>query len=146
MGKTCVICGKPSGMYPLCREHLKMKAEGKVVKCEDCGVWHLANKQCPVCSQDDEKEISFTKSKKVVSVSQKSYKKCLLCDNEVTDDFLFFQPFLNSPFMGATFEFADSCFWIKPTDVIEILEWFRIKVNIFSLIDISRIIKIFISM
>ena len=91
MGKTCVICGKPSGMYPLCREHLKMKAEGKVVKCEDCGTWHLANKQCPVCSHndDEDEEVSFTNSKGIKVVSQKPYKKCLLCDNEVTDDFLF---------------------------------------------------------
>lgn len=46
MAKTCVICGKPSGMYPLCREHLQMKADGKVIKCEDCGTWHLANEPC----------------------------------------------------------------------------------------------------
>lgn len=46
MGKNCVICGKPSGMYPLCREHLQMKADGKVVKCEDCGIWHLVDSPC----------------------------------------------------------------------------------------------------
>ena len=88
MGKICVICGKPSGMYPLCREHLKMKTEGKVIKCEDCGTWHLSNKPCPVCSEENETEISFTGKKGVLS-TQKPYKKCLLCDNEVSDDFLF---------------------------------------------------------
>ena len=46
MGKSCVICGKPSGMYPLCREHLQMKAEGKVIKCEDCGTWHIVDTPC----------------------------------------------------------------------------------------------------
>lgn len=46
MGKTCVICGKPSGMYPLCREHLEMKNNGEVVKCEDCGTWHLKKQPC----------------------------------------------------------------------------------------------------
>lgn len=46
MGKTCVICGKPSGMYPLCREHLQMKADGKVIKCEDCGMWHIVGSPC----------------------------------------------------------------------------------------------------
>ncbi len=46
MGKTCVICGKPSGMYPLCREHLTMKNEGTVVKCPDCGTWHYAKEIC----------------------------------------------------------------------------------------------------
>lgn len=46
MAKNCVICGKPSGMYPLCREHLQMKTDGKVVKCEECGTWHLIDKPC----------------------------------------------------------------------------------------------------
>lgn len=46
MGKTCVICGKASGMYPLCREHLQMKNDGKVVKCENCGTWHLVDELC----------------------------------------------------------------------------------------------------
>lgn len=46
MGKNCVICGKPSGMYPLCKEHLTMKNDGNVVKCEECGTWHLVNEPC----------------------------------------------------------------------------------------------------
>lgn len=46
MSKNCVICGKPSGMYPLCREHLQMKNDGKVVKCEDCGTWHFVDSPC----------------------------------------------------------------------------------------------------
>lgn len=46
MAKNCVICGKPSGMYPLCREHLQMKTEGKVVKCDECNTWHLVNEPC----------------------------------------------------------------------------------------------------
>lgn len=50
MGKSCAICGKASGMYPLCREHLQMKTDGKVVKCEDCGTWHLVNERCS-CKQ-----------------------------------------------------------------------------------------------
>ena len=62
MGKNCVICGKPSGMYPLCREHLQMKAEGKVVKCEECGKWHLITQYCGCASkkqQQDEKLVEF---------------------------------------------------------------------------------------
>lgn len=46
MGKNCVICGKPSGMYPLCREHLEMKNKGEVVKCEKCGTWHFVSAPC----------------------------------------------------------------------------------------------------
>lgn len=46
MGKLCVICQKESGIYPLCKKHLQMKAEGSVIKCEDCGTWHLLEKPC----------------------------------------------------------------------------------------------------
>jgi hypothetical protein len=38
--KTCQICGKPSGIYPLCVEHLKMKSDGLVVK-NEAGNWVL---------------------------------------------------------------------------------------------------------
>lgn len=54
--KICQICGKPSGIYPLCREHLQMKLEGRVVKNEETGRWEL-------------KDTSFTKV----------YGKCILC-------------------------------------------------------------------
>ena len=50
MGKTCVICNRPSGMYPLCREHLQMKAAGDVIKCPECGTWHLTKEKCPKCN------------------------------------------------------------------------------------------------
>ena len=50
MGKTCAICGKTGYMYfPLCKEHLDMKAEGKVQKCDECGTWHLTDEGCPNC-------------------------------------------------------------------------------------------------
>ena len=81
MGKTCVICGKPSGMYPLCREHLQMKNEGKVVKCEECGTWHYADKPCPECGV-----IRQTEETEPI---KKTHRKCLLCGNDVSDDYLF---------------------------------------------------------
>lgn len=37
--KTCQICGAPSGMYPLCKECLKLKEEGIVVKDEESKKW-----------------------------------------------------------------------------------------------------------
>ncbi len=54
-GKTCQICGKPSGIYPLCKEHLQLKNDGKVVKNES-GSWVLASEEktieskCVICS------------------------------------------------------------------------------------------------
>lgn len=46
MGKTCAICGKTSGMYPLCPACFRLKDEGKVEKCETCGKWHRINEPC----------------------------------------------------------------------------------------------------
>lgn len=42
--KNCDICGKNSGIYPLCKEHLEMKANGLVVKNEKTGKWELKEK------------------------------------------------------------------------------------------------------
>lgn len=54
-GKNCQICGSPSGIYPLCKEHLQLKNDGKVVKNID-GVWELVKEseqsesKCVICS------------------------------------------------------------------------------------------------
>lgn len=54
-GKVCQICGTPSGMYPLCKEHLQLKNEGKVVK-NDEGKWivkeeeYIKYQSCVICS------------------------------------------------------------------------------------------------
>lgn len=71
MGKTCVMCGKPSGMYPLCREHLQMKAAGKIVKCDDCGTWHYADRpcECEIKETDTEKE----------TIRQDHELTCIIC-------------------------------------------------------------------
>lgn len=50
MGKTCVICGKAGyKFYPFCYEHLQMKSNGEIEKCESCGEWHFADKPCKKC-------------------------------------------------------------------------------------------------
>ena len=77
MGKTCVICGKPSGMYPLCKEHLQMKNEGKVIKCEDCGAWHLKDEPCPNC------DVKYFKS--LTDKIKNERRKCLFCGNDTED-------------------------------------------------------------
>lgn len=60
-GKNCSICGKPSGMYPLCVEHLKMKNEGKVIK-NEAGIWVLNDaKKSPGSVIVSEKTITQTK-------------------------------------------------------------------------------------
>jgi len=37
---VCQICGKKAGYYPLCKECNKLKEDGKVTKCVDCGKWN----------------------------------------------------------------------------------------------------------
>ena len=46
MAKTCDVCGSPSGMYPICRACFKLKDEGKVIKCSNCGKWHYGDRPC----------------------------------------------------------------------------------------------------
>lgn len=42
----CKICSKPSGYFPLCKSCSKLKEEGKITKCETCGVYHYSNDKC----------------------------------------------------------------------------------------------------
>lgn len=54
--KNCQICGKNSGIYPLCVEHLELKNQGKVVKSPE-GSWILlpeekpTDSECLICSE-----------------------------------------------------------------------------------------------
>ena len=38
--KRCAICGEPSGFYPLCKHHLELKEQNKVIK-NSKGYWVL---------------------------------------------------------------------------------------------------------
>lgn len=52
--KPCVICGEPGYMYyPFCKHHLKEKNEGKIVKCEECGIWHYHDAACSCSSNNN---------------------------------------------------------------------------------------------
>lgn len=44
---ACQICGTKSGFFPLCKDCNTLKEQGKVTKCEDCGIWKEGNK--PLC-------------------------------------------------------------------------------------------------
>lgn len=88
MGKTCVICGKPSGMYPLCREHLEMKANGEVVKCEDCGIWHIVGKPCK-CKKKLKQDNKYEEEQNdVIVIDNNNKSKCITCGKK-TDGLLF---------------------------------------------------------
>ena len=44
---TCQICGAKSGFFPICKDCNKLKEEGKITKCEGCGLWKKGDK--PLC-------------------------------------------------------------------------------------------------
>lgn len=44
---ACQICGAKSGFFPLCKNCNELKEQGKVTKCEECGIWKEGNK--PLC-------------------------------------------------------------------------------------------------
>lgn len=62
-GKICQICGKPSGIYPLCKEHLEMKAEGLVIK-DEAGNWIVkASKEeckCILCGGEAKYDLCYS--------------------------------------------------------------------------------------
>lgn len=86
MGKTCVICGKPSGFLPLCEKHMQMKANGEVVKCEDCGTWHIVGKPCK-CKNKTYKELPTEGFYKCVACGAETngYAFCYKCFNKYTE-------------------------------------------------------------
>lgn len=51
--KNCQICGKPSGIYPLCPEHFKMRDEGQVIKNEKTGLWEVVNNKKSIEYQNE---------------------------------------------------------------------------------------------
>lgn len=72
MGKSCVICNKPSGMYPLCTDCLKDKADGKVIKCDICKTWHRINEGCKCPNNKN----SSNNSSNIINNN-----KCIVCNN-----------------------------------------------------------------
>lgn len=74
MAKTCAICGKPSGMYPLCPACFKLRDAGEIEKCDECGVWHYIDQPCE-CDEDLNEEFESNENDEINS-------QCLLCSND----------------------------------------------------------------
>ena len=71
MAKTCAICGKPSGMYPLCPACFKLRDAGEIEKCEECGTWHRIDEPCE-CDAGTIEDIE----------EDEIQGQCLLCEND----------------------------------------------------------------
>ena len=55
-----------------------MKADGKVVKCEECGEWHFSNKTCKNCGGGDD----LTHKSAIEENSNTSNLTCIICGAE----------------------------------------------------------------
>lgn len=78
-GKTCQICGKNSGIYPLCKEHLRMIERGAVKKNEETGKWELLE-ETPVSNNNRENP--------TITINSENKSRCITCGKN-TDGLLF---------------------------------------------------------
>ena len=86
MAKTCQICGKPSGMYPLCPACFKLRDAGKALKCEECGTWHLSEKACSCKANTISTKTSEEETTCIICGSPSNGKpQCLDCYHETRD-------------------------------------------------------------
>lgn len=77
MKKFCDICGKPSGMYPLCKDCLELKNQGLVIKCPTCNAWRKKDEPCQSCKDDP---ITRTIAEEPKEVEDTNELKCLICN------------------------------------------------------------------
>ena len=85
MKKYCDVCGKPSGMYPLCPECFKLRDEGKVIKCENCGKWHLSNQKCSCQKCEIETNDDFGSDCIICGEEANGYLFCKECYKKYCD-------------------------------------------------------------
>lgn len=71
MGKICDVCGKPSGMYPLCRDCFKLRDEGKIVKDESLKKWVLVG---------DSEKVENSTSEQIEKLNN---TQCLICGKQI---------------------------------------------------------------
>ena len=81
--KQCVICGEPSGFYPLCRKHLQLKKEGKVIK-DDNGNWIEINE--PIKENENVKDLD----------NDQNTQNCILCGKKGNNTLMFMKGYLCS--------------------------------------------------
>lgn len=85
---VCQICGKKSGYYPLCAEHFRMRDDGLVIKCKECGKWHLKAEGCSQCKHEerDSSEIMYERGL-LESWGKKLYRIVKLGEEDAATDY-----------------------------------------------------------
>ena len=76
---VCQICGAKSGFYPLCKNCNNLKEEGKITKCEDCGIWKKGAKplcyECWLKSNKAKQKISDDYKISDIEIEEKNFRK-----------------------------------------------------------------------
>lgn len=97
----CLNCGKESGKYTLCFACNKLKAEGKIAKCEKCGKYYDPSQKCE-CEQKEEKKAKKEETKKPLDktiekpLSEKEARgdgKCIVCGKDAPKGYLCYDCF-----------------------------------------------------
>lgn len=97
-GKTCDICGKPSGIYPLCSDCFLLRDEGKVIKDEETGKWILVEEEIKLPTEGYNKCIVCGKNTKGYAFCKQCYNKHSLEElNQILINFNTEQKSLNEP-------------------------------------------------
>lgn len=76
----CLICGKEGYQsYYFCLEHLKMRTNGELQKCDKCNKWYIINEGCKCQKEITAKENIESKIQKIEE------KKCSICGKPSND-------------------------------------------------------------
>ena len=71
----CKVCNKNTpGNFVFCRECNQAKNDGKIIKCEKCGVWHFTDKSCD-CKKEAPAKVEKQETEKKFFQKDNSYTK-----------------------------------------------------------------------
>ena len=85
---ACNLCGGESGKYFLCFKCNKLKDEGKVQKCPDCGQWYYTDKPCKCKASIVEKQEVKPKSSHAPTQTETSNGLCIVCGEKAPNGHL----------------------------------------------------------
>lgn len=160
MRKNCSICGEPSGMYPLCTKCFKLRDEGKIIKCIQCGKWHYTDNPCSCLEEkifNDAKTQNEMENKKPIKKNEEkenreeikinSTNKCIVCSKESGNNIQCiecwkqteeFEDELNKN--SQPFELKDYYYNLK-SNIYRIYDFEKVKINCNKLLAIANLLN-----